>query len=182
MAKTDAERQRICRAKLKLDTESYKSYKEKDKERKRIQRNVSKFKASSSNEAARKKRLNRERVRKFRQKKKENQSYSSQENDLSQAYETPQALGKALGKVSKVLPKSPRKRKAVVFKLANSSGFVVGKKTCTGNRGIDEQTVKHVKDFYNLDSISRQAPGRKDFVTIRQLNNKKQQIQKRYLL
>lgn len=69
MAKTDAERQKIRRQKLKLDSERYKLYKENDKARKQIQRSSSKFKASSPYEAERKKRLNMERVTRFRKKK-----------------------------------------------------------------------------------------------------------------
>ena len=39
------------------------------------------------------------------------------------AYQTPQALGKAVGKVKSQLPKCPRKRKTVITKLATTSGF-----------------------------------------------------------
>lgn len=106
---------------------------------------------------------------------------SLEANDELQAYKTPQAPGKAIGTVRKLLPQSPRKRKAVVFKVAHSSGLSVGKNKCTkGNRGLPKETVKLVKDFFQLDSISRQEPGRKDFVTVK-VNNTKQQIQKRHL-
>ena len=115
-------------------------------------------------------------------KKRRKQKNSSQDQDVSQAYQTPQALGKALGKVSsRVLPQSPRKRKAVVFKLAHASGFLRKKKCTRGNRGLPKETVNLVKVFFQLDSISRQAPGRKDFVTVRE-NNTKHHIQKRHLL
>lgn len=39
------------------------------------------------------------------------------------AYQTPQALGKAVGKVKSQPPKRPRKRKTVITKLATTSGF-----------------------------------------------------------
>ena len=121
--------------------------------------------ALSPSEVARRKKLTRERVRKCRQRQKEKKAKnSSQDQDVSQAYQTPQALGKALGKVSRVLPKSLRKRKAVVFKLAHALGFL-GKKKCTrGNRGLPKETVHLVKDFFQLDSISRQDQGRKDLL------------------
>ena len=80
-----------------------------------------------------------------------------------------------------MLPQSPRKRKAVVFKLAHASGFLRKKKCTRGNRGLPKETVNLVKVFFQLDSISRQAPGRKDFVTVRE-NNTKHHIQKRHLL
>ena len=101
--KTGAERARTFRTRLKVDVERYKAYKKKDKERKRVQR---KGQALSPSEVARRKKLTRERVRKCRQRQKEKKAKnSSQDQDVSQAYQTPQALGKALGKVSsRVLP------------------------------------------------------------------------------
>ena len=163
--KTGAERARTFRTRLKVDVERYKAYKNKDKERKRVQR---KGQALSPSEVARRKKLTRERVRKCRQRQKEKKAKnSSQDQDVSQAYQTPQALGKALGKVSsRVLPQSPRKRKAVVFKLAHASGFLRKKKCTRSNRGLPKETVNLVKVFFQLDSISRQAVGRKDFVTV----------------
>ena len=105
--------------------------------------------ALSPSEVARRKKLIRERVRKYRQRQKEKKAKnSSQDQDVSQAYQTPQALGKALGKVSsRVLPQSPRKRKAVVFKLAHASGFLRKKKCTRGNRGLPKETVNLVKRF-----------------------------------
>ena len=88
-----------------------------------------------------------------------------------------------MGKVKKQLPKSPRKRKAIVVKLAMATGVSIAKKKCYdgGNKGLSSSTVQLVKDFYINDSVSRQAPGRKDFVTVK-TNNKKDYIQKRHML
>ena len=111
--------------------ERYKAYKNKDKERKTVQR---KGQALSPSEVAKRKKLVRERVRKYRQRQKEKKAKtSSQDQYVSQAYQTPQALG------------------------------------------------KFVKVFFQLDSFSRQAPGRKEFVTVRE-NNTKHHIQKSHLL
>ena len=66
--KTGAERARTFRTRLKVDVERYKAYKNKDKERKRVQR---KGQALSPSEVARRKKLIRERVRKYRQRQKE---------------------------------------------------------------------------------------------------------------
>jgi hypothetical protein len=92
---------------LQADAEKYRSYKAKDKERKNTER---KQEILSPGEAARMKMLNRDRVRKFRllKKGKHNQSL---DKDLSSPYRTPQALGKAVSKVKKLLPNSPRKKK-----------------------------------------------------------------------
>jgi len=66
------------------------------------------------------------------------------------------------------LPKSPRKRKAVIVKLASSTDINLSKKKkkhfSIENRRLSPEVTKKVKSFYLLDSISRQSPGRKDFV------------------
>ena len=41
--------------------------------------------------------------------------------DEGKVYETPQALRKALSRVKQVLPNSPRKKRAVISKLAKSA-------------------------------------------------------------
>ena len=121
--------------------ERYKAYKNKDKERKRVQRNGQ---ALSPSEVARRKKLIRERVRNYKQRQKEKKAKNSfHDQDVSQAYQTPQVLGKTLGKVSsRVLSQSPRKQKAVVFKLAHASGFL-RKKKCT--RGSPSEVVRRKK-------------------------------------
>ena len=118
--------------------ERYKAYKNKDKERKRVQR---KGQAVSPSEVAKRTKLIRERVRKYRQRQKEKKAKnSSQDQYVSQAYQTPQALGKVLGKVSsRVLPQSPRKRKAVVFKLAHASGFLRKKRCRSEERRVGKE-------------------------------------------
>jgi hypothetical protein len=101
-----------------------------------------------------------------------------------QAYSTPQALGKAVGKVKSRLPNSPRKRKAVIKKLASSTGLHISKRRkadLEGNRRVSEATISKVQAFYVQDSVSRQAPGRRDFVTTWQ-NGKKEHLQKRHMM
>ena len=97
----------------------------------------------------------------------------------------PQALGKAVHKMTPHLPHNPRKRKAVVCKLVKSTGLSLkGEKqqSCSeGNKKIDESIVQCVEKFYLLDSISHQAPGHRDFVIVRQ-HGKKTKLQKRHLL
>ena len=106
---------------------------------------------------------------------------SLNEDDTFEAYRTPQALGKTVRKAKRHLPASPRKRKAVLKKIVSSAGISFAKKRClAGNRGLSHQTTELVKSFYN-DLVSRQAAGKKDFVTVRQ-DNKKEHLQKRHLL
>lgn len=187
MPKSSTERSRIYRRKLKEEFERYNFYKARDIERKKVER--SKQKLQNPEEVARKRELNRQRVRKFRTKQKGSEvkgiSSSSACQDLeesSHAYSTPQALGKAVCKVQPHLPKSPRKRKAVVIKLAFATGIGIPKKRKSGqgNKSLSNDTVKKVKAFYLLDSVSRQSPGKRDFV-INCHDGKKEYIQKRHL-
>ena len=130
--------------------------------------------------------LNRERVRQCRQKNKESlKVISNLLDDVSTAYQTPQALGKAVGKVRKHLPSSLRKRKAVVCRFAGMGSPLKFKKIqinkAEGNESIPDKTKKLVKEFYQLDSVSCQAPGRKDFVSVIVKDEGKKHIQKRHL-
>lgn len=97
-------------------------FKAKDRERKRNERNEKKPLSESELQNLRKK--NRERKRKSRKKKKAQKTEScNDDNNNVHAYQSPQALGKAVGKVKSQLPKRPRKRKTVITKLATTSGF-----------------------------------------------------------
>ena len=132
----------------------------------------------------------RDRVRKFRalEKSKAGTKVDNQnqqvDDEVEKAYCTPQALGKAVGKVKPHLPKSPRKRKAVIKRLALCTGISLAKKkkNCVaGNKGLDSSVIQKVHAFYEMDSISRQSPGRKDFVVFWK-NGEKKHLQKRHLL
>ena len=185
MAKTSTERSRALRKRLKENAELHNVYKSKDRERKRAERSKSQVK--SAGEIARQKKLNRERVRKCRILKKEKARtvVDPKEQEEANIYSTPQALGKAVGKVKPHLPKSPRKGKAVIVKLASSNGIELPRKKKkqfnNGNLHLSPEVTKKVQSFYLLDSISRQSPGKKDFVVSWQ-NGKKEHLQKRHLL
>ena len=168
---------------IKADPERYKAYLEKDKQRKKKGR---KAKVLSSAELAKKRRECRERVHLHRLKKKKSCSTPNKPTgsaDEEKGYKTPQALGKAMGKVKQVLANSPRKRRAVISKLATSHGFSPSTSNTqkAGNKQLPNSTVKCVQDFYLLDSISRQAPGRKDYVSVRS-EGKKIKLQRRHIL
>jgi len=186
MGKTSTERSRIHRQKLKKNAELYNIYKSKDRDRKRSER--SKPMSLSPSEIERRKKLNRERVKKFKLRKKMAKESAKKESDfdIETIYKTPQALGKAVNKVRCNLPKSPRKRKAVVSKLVKETpGIHLSNKKkkirSKGNKSLSQETIKKVDSFFKLDSISRQSPGKKDFIT-RKINGKKQYLQKRHLL
>ena len=184
MAKSVKERVSGFRKRLKANPVKYEAYKQKERKRKQKARRKEKKTADADADADRKRKLNRERVRRFRARKKKEEVEKSRKSEIEEpVYKTPQALGKAVSRVKPVLPHSPRKRKAVVMKLANSEGITAAKKMrVEGSPNcIPAETVQLVESFFLLDSVSRQAPGKRDFVTVR-VNGKKQQIQKRHLL
>ena len=68
------------------------------------------------------------------------------------------------------------------MKLAKSEGIVAKKMRIEKSPNcIPADTLKMVEEFFLLDSISRQAPGKRDFVTVRK-DGGKEQVHKRHLL
>lgn len=179
-----AERNRNYRKRIRANADSYAAYKDKDRERKRASRK----KVLSPLEAEKQRIKCRQRVRLHRLKKKAaatgTPAPAHDPSDIAFAYKSPQALGKAVYKLTPLLPHSPRKRKAVISKLTKSSGLSLSDNTQhspSGNKKIDESTVQCVQKFYFQDSMSRQAPGRRDYVIVRQ-RGKKSKLQKRHLM
>ena len=66
------------------------------------------------------------------------------------------------------LPKSPRKKKAVICGLAKKAGIEIKTNTTpSANPGHSlTETEKVVKDFYVSMDISYTAPGMKDEITV----------------
>ena len=184
MAKTSTERSKLFRKKLREDVDKYSVFKSKDREKKRKERKKNKPLYSEIQLENMKKKA-RERKRKSRMKRKVKlQESCNAEEENVHAYATPQALGKATAKVKSNLPKSPRKRKAVITNLATTSGLVIAKRKKSnsgGNKKLAAATIKKVKEFYCKEYVSRQAPGRKDYVIERQ-EGKKNYLQKRHLM
>ena len=136
---------------------------------------------------AKKRRECRERIRSHRLKKKKSLSVpntSTGSADEEKVYKTPQALGTSVSRVKQVLPNSPRKRRAVISKLAKSVDGISSNSPNphrNGNKQLRKSSVKCVQDFFHLDSISRQAPGRNDYVSVRS-EGKKMTLQKRHIM
>jgi hypothetical protein len=94
-----------------------------------------------------------------------------------------QAQGKAVRRVQFSLPKSPRKQKFVVEHLAKRCGVRLDTNegfSKAGSNKLSDEVQQAVKDFYMRDDISRQAPGRKDYITIK-TGKEKGKVQKRHL-
>src|SRR2546425_299731 len=86
----------------------------------------------------------------------------------SKVFSSAQAYGKAISHLKKSLPKSPRRKVAVVKKLATSFGLPLLKPTTTASKTVSvvDDIDQQVISFYESDSISRQLPGKRDFVTV----------------
>ena len=95
-------------------------------------------------------------------------------------YKSPASFGKTKRRVENALPKSPRKRAAVMQKLAKDILQVklpnIKTKPSTYNP-VDQV----ITQYYTSDSISRVMPGKADVVTIRDANGTKMKLQKRHL-
>lgn len=179
MAKTVLERVRAFRERLKNNPIKKEQYKMKDKLAHREQRKCKPLLSPNEKIKEREKCLKRVRIHRERKRMMEKDAKVNTEDNV---YKTPQSLGKAIRKVHLALPASPRKRKVVVTKIADQHGI----KKCfsnirVSNRKISPKVKCCVENFYQLDSISRQAPGMKDCVAAKQ-NGKKVKLQKRHLM
>ena len=98
-------------------------------------------------------------------------------------YKTTSTFGKAKRKVENALPKSPRKRVAVIRKIASD---VLGLKdhdshTQTGHQ-LDENTVLLIKEYYEKESISRMMPGKADVISVKSDDGTRTSHQKRHMI
>ena len=119
---------------------------------------------------------NREGVQRHREKKKLKLAHSSIESGITLTVEevtirkmsiSPLTLGRAKRRVLKYLPKSPRKRKVVLYSLARDNGITTSpkaKRKCSDEGRF--QTCERVKEFYL--STSWMCPGLKDCVTVKE--------------
>lgn len=105
----------------------------------------------------------------------------------SPVYKSSRALAKALSVATKRgLPKSPRHKKEVVRKLfqlhVSPSASASSSPTPGRSTAIACETVQLVTDFYIRDDVTRQAPGRKDAVTVRGADGIKSKLQVRHMM
>ena len=98
-------------------------------------------------------------------KKLEKNNFTTLDTHLS--YKTPQALGKAISRVSQKLPSSPRKKTVVIKVLAKRAGVIPAEKSKKKSAScISEETIKFVKDFYTHSDIVYTIQGMKDELPI----------------
>lgn len=123
------------------------------------------------------------RMQKMRLKQKLESSITVSSENSEKAYCNPQSFGKALKRVKSKLPQSPRKRMAVVEKLALDIGIPISStRAVSGQKEITDEVKNIVIEFYRKDEISRIYPGKKDVKSFRDpTTNKKISLQKRLL-
>lgn len=183
MPLTNAEKQKRWRDKqkaLNLD-----EYKKKHNEEQKISRMKQKYNLNNLPAAEKKKKKDaenkkriRERVRKCREKK-------SKLSECTTPYSTKSKLNRAVSRARKSLPSSPRRRKAVISKLAVDESIVKPKQLFKNELDKNKDNSKPdvvdmVEKFYEQDDISRIAPGKKDVMVI-YANGEKITKQKRHL-
>lgn len=84
-------------------------------------------------------------------------------------------------KVIRALPDNPQRRRRVLNRISQDFGIIPKQTFERTTSKLSDAIVKKVQEFYNNDSISWQAPGKRDFVTIKE-NGIKKKYQKRHLL
>ena len=95
-------------------------------------------------------------------------------------------MGKAVKKVKSVLPASPRKREAVVKQLLFQIQPATSKASTFATnsaRALTKEEQKKIVDFYLCDDISRQAPGKRDTKSVKNVSSGKREVfQKRHMV
>lgn len=124
----------------------------------------------------------RERVRLCRERKRLAQGEMFSQNSESNGYESKQSLGKAVSKVTRALPQSPRKRETEIRKIValnKISGASVQNSTMSKN---DSALDKAIREFYEKDDISRVSPKMRDVKQFRNENGEKILLPTRHML
>lgn len=172
---SSTERSRKLRERLKQSPSKHQAFLEKERKRDKMRREKAKLAMQTDANKLKLKRLkDRERQRRHREKLKlssEEKSPQSLPSTMG-SYQSNRSLGKAVSKVKKTLPSSPRKRKAVVAKLfadelPELKTQLRQQKFKNKIKCLAEETQNKIKEFYLRDDISRKEPGRKDVISIK---------------
>ena len=105
---------------------------------------------------------------------------------INKGFKTPQSLGKAVRRLAKNLPLSPSKKLAAVAGLANHVGLELNDKMTANlngstKRGLSEDDVNLITDFYYRTDIVYTLPGMKDEMTVWE-KGVKSKLRKYYLV
>ena len=92
-----------------------------------------------------------------------------------------QTLAKAAKKVLRVLPTDPDKQHQILTRVGQNLGLFQTPTSQRQQAAMPMDVIQKVQDFYKNDNISWQAPGKRDYVTVRE-NGIRVKYQKRFLL
>ncbi|CAK1584305.1 unnamed protein product [Parnassius mnemosyne] len=179
-----AEKMRRRREKLK-EPGKYDEYKEKIKQacRKTRQKKKEEIERIPLSKKAKviieNRRKTKERVRKHRLQKKQNEQTNTIVNETSIRV-TPQSIGKTVVRARNALPACPIKKQLVLGRLLDECPKE-SPPTMHGASGLNKKVIFEIQTCYQRDDISRQAPGLKDYVTVRNERGEKEKMQIRHL-
>ena len=182
MPLSSKERTQLHRERVKMDMNLWKIKQTKDTERKKKARaERSELQKDGDREQTR------QRVAAFRQRQKEKKvtgtsiglfrtyatAYTNAKSmhATSNGYANKRSLGRAVSRSRHSLPDSSSKAEQVVRTLASSIG-ILPKLPQLPTQSLPSDTMQAVVGFYKRDDISRQAPGKKDYITIRKEGGK----------
>lgn len=178
-----------CRYFKKKEEEKWKSYLEKDRVRNKENRQKKK-EIMTESDKIKKKEQTRSRVKAWRAKQKLAKLITETPVGTPTklgSYKKKNTLRKAVSKVKKALPFSPKKKRAVIRQLltddfgTNDDLFV--SKTTIIRKKFCEETKDKVIQWYESDEVSWQAPGKRDYIKVFDKELKKKiQKQKRFLM
>ena len=180
IASTSASRMQKMRERLKRENPDFQK-----QENKRISE-FKKKKKQDMNEAEMEKLRKYERDRKRLQRAKKRsdklqQSPSNSSQGSVSPYQCPQSLGKAIWRTTRALPKSPRKKMAVLTCLAERAGLSPSAEEVVDRSNANSKMdYSKVRDFYFRPDIVYTCPGMNDCITVWE-NGIKEKLQKHYM-
>lgn len=175
------------REKLKNNKEKYAKHLEEERQRDKIRREVAKKTEANDSSALKLKRLKeKERKQLYRAKNKVKKITGNTPEKGS--YMSANSFGKAVCRTKRTLPKSPSKRRAVVKKLLmeelpTAKVSVLFKEAAAKKiKDNPDETTTTVQEFYLKDYISRQQPGKRDCISVRDPTNNKRVIKQKKIM
>ncbi|CAH0383441.1 unnamed protein product [Bemisia tabaci] len=181
------------RQKLKGDAAAYQEYLQKERNRDKLRRQKKKLKLAADTKARKEdRRKATDRMRLHRRRKIEAAAAESckvTSPPMLGSYSCVQTLGKAVRRIRKTLPDSPRKKAAAVRKLIfdefspKARKMILSTKEVKAKTSLPKDTEQKVIQFYINDKYSWQAPGLKDTISVKNpATGKRTKIAKRYLI
>lgn len=177
--------------KKKTDLLDWEEHLRRDRERKKAKRGLEKTKRLADRKLQYEHR-EKERIRKRKQREKKKCTQVASSTRLG-SYKSPNTLRKAVKKVKQSLPFSPSKKVAVIKEILRDSvkeglaevaeELFPAEKSRSGNRLISSHTIEKVLAFYESDTVSRQAPGKRDKKSVKDpVTGKRSLVQIRHML